>query len=94
MDDNNDYRMHSIKVWPQYLKAIRDGKKTWEFRWNDRDYRVGDILELKEWDESSREYTGEVELVVVTYLLEMDDWIPGYVTMSIEWLEQNPKEVE
>ncbi len=46
------------KVWPEYFQQIVDGKKTFELRLNDFDISEGDILILKEWDPSIRDYTG------------------------------------
>lgn len=41
---------HALKVWPEFFDAIESGEKTWEFRRDDRGFRVGDVLELKLWD--------------------------------------------
>jgi len=38
--------VHTLKCWAPYFDAIADGLKTFEMRRNDRDYRVGDTLEL------------------------------------------------
>ena len=42
---------HKLKTWPQYFSAIKDGRKSFEARLNDRDFHVGDILCLQEWVE-------------------------------------------
>lgn len=41
---------HELKVWPEYFNAARKGEKPFEVRLNDRDYAVGDVLVLKEWN--------------------------------------------
>lgn len=41
---------HQLKIWPQFFDAWRTGKKRAEIRKNDRDYRVGDVVVLNEWD--------------------------------------------
>jgi ASC-1-like (ASCH) protein len=41
---------HELKVMPQYFQRIVTGQKTFEIRFNDRDYQVGDTLFLKEHD--------------------------------------------
>ncbi|OHA94153.1 MAG: hypothetical protein A3C62_02065 [Candidatus Zambryskibacteria bacterium RIFCSPHIGHO2_02_FULL_39_16] len=50
------------KVWPEYFQQVLGGKKTFELRLNDFDINEEDTLILKEWDPSTKEYTGrEVE---------------------------------
>jgi hypothetical protein len=39
---------HQLKTWPEYFKAIHRGEKTFELRNNDRDFKKGDILILRE----------------------------------------------
>ncbi len=43
-------KTHDLKVQPQYFEAIKDKRKPFEIRRNDRDYQVGDILLLHEWE--------------------------------------------
>jgi hypothetical protein len=77
---------HYLKTWPGPFAATLDGTKRFEFRRNDRDFRVGDVLSLHEYDPTSGTYTGRCADCVVTYLLTADDGfgIPhGYVVMSI-----------
>ncbi len=42
-------KTHELKTFPSNLDAIISGIKTFEVRLYDRDYRVGDVLVLKEW---------------------------------------------
>lgn len=42
-------RVHHVKIWPEFFEAIAKGLKTFEYRLNDRDYRKGDGLVLREW---------------------------------------------
>lgn len=53
----NVARVHSIKCWPEPFEAMKRGEKTAEFRLNDRDYRVGDTLLIREWCPDAKEYT-------------------------------------
>lgn len=39
---------HELKIQPKYFRAILDGKKNFEIRKNDRGYKVGDKVVLKE----------------------------------------------
>lgn len=78
--------VHELKTLPEYFEAVKNGTKTFEVRYNDRDYKVGDTLILKEWDE---EYTGRKITCEVSYILDSfnsPDGVPifpGYVIMSI-----------
>ncbi len=41
---------HELKIWPQFYHAVREGKKNFEVRKNDRAYQAGDSVSLREWD--------------------------------------------
>lgn len=41
---------HELKTWPEFFEAIQSGKKKFEVRKNDRDFKTGDTLLLKEYD--------------------------------------------
>lgn len=72
---------HYLKIVPEYYRAIERGEKTFEVRFNDRNYQKYDILHLKEW---SGEYTGREITAAVTYILEDTRYCKdGYVVMSI-----------
>ncbi len=47
------------KAWPEYFQQIVDNKKTFDLRLNDFDITEGDILLLREWDPTSKSYTGK-----------------------------------
>jgi len=59
---------HELKILPQYFQAVWDGNKNFELRKNDRDYKVGDYLVLREY--SGAGYTGSFLKVVITYILK------------------------
>ena len=58
---------HNLKILPEYYNAIDSGRKTFEVRFNDRNYQVDDILHLQEWVDG--QYTGRKLEAEVTYLL-------------------------
>jgi len=70
-----------------------DGRKTHEFRKDDRGYRTGDLLVLREWDPAQSRlgtgdvphYTGRQVVCHVTYISHGPEFgIPeGYVIMSV-----------
>lgn len=75
---------HELKIYPKYFEDVTSGKKTFEVRKNDRNFQVGDILPLKEWD--NIKYSGREVRAMVVYLLN-DKFIgvmPGYVVLGIE----------
>ena len=79
-------RVLRLKTWPEPFAAIRAGLKSWELRKNDRDYRVGDLLALEEWNPDTGMYTGQVTGAVVTWILHGGQFgLPGgYVIMSLD----------
>ena len=60
--------MHKIKILPEYFEAVLTGRKRFELRKNDRNYKIGDKIELAEWEEG--DYTGRSLTFVITYILE------------------------
>ena len=58
--------IHEIKSLPEFFEEVRKGEKVFELRKNDRDYRVGDLLILKEWD--GKRYTGRQNTRIVNYV--------------------------
>lgn len=47
---NPPARRVRLKTWPEYWDAVRHGTKTFEVRKNDRNFAVGDLLELQRWN--------------------------------------------
>lgn len=60
---------HTLKTWPEPFEASYQGVKTFEVRVNDRNYQVGDHLELMEWEPDTKRYTGRRCIGVVAYIL-------------------------
>ena len=77
-------KAHELKIKSCFFREIINCEKTFELRYNDRDYRVGDILLLREYDV---DYTGHVALVEVTSILKEHDGLKaGFVIMSTKLL--------
>lgn len=66
-----------LKCEPNAFNATRDGRKTFEFRVNDRDYQVDDFLYLFKWIAEKEVLTGEVIKVRVNYILKNSFNIPN-----------------
>lgn len=47
--------VHHLKILPEYFEAHRNGTKTDELRVDDRNYAVGDVLVLEEWEQKADE---------------------------------------
>jgi hypothetical protein len=93
---------HVLKAWPHPFAQVLDGTKTHEYRRDDRGFKKGHILVLREWDPEPespdgnelgdvlpRGYTGREVRVVVTYISRGPMWsIPeGYAVMSVRRLD-------
>jgi hypothetical protein len=78
---------HKLKTWKEFFWAIANLEKTFEVRRNDRGFKVGDILLLKEWDNEAEKYTGKIIEVEVTYILNGGQFgiEEGFVVMSINY---------
>ena len=57
--------MIKLKTLPYWFELQLSGEKSFEIRQHDRDYRVGSMLLLEEWSESTG-YTGRTLRVDVT----------------------------
>ncbi len=61
---------HVKKIWPEFFQKIIEGKKTFELRLADWDCKEGDTLTLKEWDPTTRKYTGREINKLITYVIK------------------------
>lgn len=75
-------RRHKLKLSKIFFEDVRIGKKTFELRKNDRNYQVGDILELREME--AGEPTGrEIETEVIYILEGFEGLKEGYCILGI-----------
>jgi len=58
------------KVWPDYFKLIKSGKKKFELRLADFKAEEGDTLILEEWNPEKEEYTGRKIRRKIKYILK------------------------
>lgn len=61
-------KIHELKISPKYFWDVYEGRKNFELRKDDRDFKTGDLITLKEYDNG--EYTGrEIKNIPIVYIL-------------------------
>lgn len=82
--------IHQLKIEKEYFRRIVSGRKTFEVRKNDRNFRAGDYLGLNEIKSANiingeSKETGNFILVKVLEVFEDSRFLKdGYVIMSIK----------
>ncbi|MEW4424853.1 ASCH/PUA domain-containing protein [Enterococcus hirae] len=84
-EGGNGMKIHELKILPEYFETVTSGRKRFEIRKNDRDYKVGDLLYLREWN--GENFTGDSYKAEVTYITDYAQK-DGYVVMGIKGLEE------
>lgn len=77
---------HVLKTLPEYFEAGFRGEKMFELRRDDRDFKVGDYILLKEWD--GEQFTGRMMAKKITYILrdcEQYGLKDGFCILSLTW---------
>lgn len=91
-------KAHFIKELPQYFDDVLTGKKTFEIRKNDRDYRVGDTVTLREYQpelvgtdgkDVLEVHSGRTITVKITYVTDYEQK-PGYIVFGFKILSKSP----
>lgn len=59
---------HDLKSWVGLFEPIDEGRKTHDLRVMDRDFQIGDVCLLREWEPMERKYTGRHCFVEITYI--------------------------
>lgn len=67
--------IHHIKCWPEYFESIENGIKTFELRKDDRNYKIGDTLVIRDFDPDTATYSGKFLIRIVNY--KMSDSLMG-----------------
>ncbi len=76
-------KKHTLKTINPYFEAAWSGVKTFEVRKNDRDFNVGDRVDLVEYEAESDNFTGRAIRAEITYILEGFDAVkPDYVVFA------------
>lgn len=73
-----------LKIHPQHYRAVLLGLKKVEIRLNDRNYQVGDLLILNEFDPKTEKYTSfQVKRKVDYIIRDVAGLDPDYVILQI-----------
>ena len=86
-------KVHELKIEDKHFLKVALGKKTAEIRKNDRDYKVGDILVLKEIEMPKGKliYTGCYVMAQITHIVTSEEFngiANGYAMLSFAPLIQ------
>lgn len=80
--------IHDLKLQQPYFDAVWHRRKLFEVRLNDRNYKVGDQLLLREYDPKDNTYTSMCVIGTVSYI--MSDFIglkEGYILLGLTNLQ-------
>lgn len=78
---------HILKCWTEPFNAVVEGRKTFEIRdGSDRNYAIGDRLQLRDYDPEAGTFSGREALCDVPHLIRGPAWgLPKeMVVMSIK----------
>jgi ASC-1-like (ASCH) protein len=96
--------VHELNTWPEYLNAIMGGRKRFEVRVNDRNFKIGDRLLLREYIRPERKslklrhdgyFTQRWARCEITYIMPGGQFglQEGWCVLSIKLLSCNPEDV-
>lgn len=82
---------HELKILPKYYDEIIQGKKDFEIRENDRDFKEEDIVILKEFIDGN--YTGKYIKAIIDYIFHGGSYglKKGYCVFSMRVYEHGCK---
>ena len=79
-------KIPSIKILPEYFEEVIAGRRRAELRLNDRNYKKGDIYDLREWNPTRGRYTGRKVNIEITHVLEgFEGLTKGWCMFSFDY---------
>ena len=79
---------HNLKTDPEVFELVLSGIKNYEIRYNDRGFKIGDTLMLREYDRTITAFSGRSVSREVTHVLYGGQYgiEKGYVILSMKEL--------
>lgn len=84
------YTFHYLKTWPLHWQAVHDEKKLFEIRKDDRNFRVGDLLCLQEFDPDTT-YTGRECWALIIHKSTGFGLQDNYCVLGLQRISNPPK---
>lgn len=79
-------KTHELKIEEKFFNDVTGGKKTFELRKNDRDFKVDDMIALCEIDKNKKK-TGRMNYCKITYILQGYEGLKkGFCILGIEFV--------
>ncbi|QXO10366.1 hypothetical protein [Proteus phage vB_PmiM_ZX7] len=67
-------KKHEIKIYPLYFSQVCYGLKKAELRINDRNYQIGELVCMKEYNPDTKSYTGNFVTIEITMVNDVSDF--------------------
>lgn len=82
-DERKTVKTHELKTWPEFFKLVWSGQKPFELRFDDRGFRAGDMLRLREYVQRDDRYTGrQIDVKITSVISGFPGLEPDYVIMG------------
>jgi hypothetical protein len=80
-------KVHDIKIEELHFSDVEKGIKKSELRLNDREYKAGDVLMMREWNPLIGLYTDRVIHAVITHVYPGPNLPKDYVILSLRLMK-------
>lgn len=77
---------HELKTWPEFFEPMFYRKKMFDVRKNDRDFKIDDIVILRQFDPVAEKFTGGICGRRIIYILQGGQFgiEPGYMVLGLD----------
>lgn len=82
--------IHNLKTWTEFFSPIKLGFKRFEVRKNDRNFMIGDFVNLIEYDKEKKEETGYQCTFRIGYILHGGEFgiEKGFCVMQLDAIDE------